>query len=402
MRRVRYNLAMRHGHPGRGHRGRALALLGSAAAVVVLVQPTVGLSGRAASVPKAIGKGEGQLSLLALPGYAERPWVKPFEQRTGCLVSVQTTSLADELTTLMSGGGTAIDVVSAPGDAALRLVSERDVAPIDVRLVPGWRDFHAAFKNPATTTVDGVHYGIAAQFAPNLLLYDSRKVKRPRSWSVIYSARQRGRITVPDDPMFIADAALYLEAARPSLGIEDPYELTESQLSAVMRLLQSQRDLLQSYWSTASDEIAAFRSGQVALGPGWPYQRALLAKKLPRIRTTVPREGITGWLDSWMVSAKARHPNCAYRWLRYVSTPAVQAQLATFYGATPVNRKACAAMDARQKGSCAAYRANEPESFYRKIRLWQAPLKDCGDARGSTCTAYSDWARAWAELRKRS
>ena len=387
---------MRRHAPSR--RSLAGFLLGLA--LVGLSAPASGATRSSAALPGSVGKGEGALSLLVLPGYADKKWVKPFEQQTRCTVSVRTSSLADEIATLMTNGGSGIDVVSAPGDAALRLIAARDVAQLNVKLVPGWRDFHAAFKSAQTNTLAGRHYGISAQFAPNMLLYDGKKIRRPSSWSLIYSAAHRGKITVPDDPMFIADAALYLAATRPRLGIKDPYELTQTQLNAVVQLLRRQRPLLSDYWPTASDEVALFKSGNAVVGPGWPYQQSLLKKARPAVRAAIPKEGITGWLDSWMVSVKAKHPNCAYRWLGYMSTPKVQAQLATAYGATPVNTKACAPMDAIEQGSCASYRANAPESFFGRISLWKAPLADCGDERRATCQPYAAWVRAWADVKR--
>ena len=43
-----------------------------------------------------------------------------------------------------------------------------------------------------------------------------------------------------------------------------------------------------------------------------------------------------------MLGARAPHPGCAYRWMRYASGARVQAQVARYFGATPVNRDACA------------------------------------------------------------
>ena len=158
--------------------------------------------------------------------------------------------------------------------------------------------------------------------------------------------------------MFIADAALYLSKAKPALEIKDPYELTERQFAAVVKLLHAQRPLVTSYWTTASDEIELFSSGRSSVGAAWPYQEATLQKAGVKVAVGAPREGTTGWLDSWMLSATAKHPNCAYRWLNWVSSPQLQAEQATFYGATPVNKKACPLMDKLEKSSCAAYRAD--------------------------------------------
>lgn len=378
---------------------RRVALLGLATVVAALCVPAAALTRPAGALPSTIGPGEGALSLLAQPGYAQKTWVAPFESQTHCKVRVTYVSLADEMTTLMRGGGKGFDMVSASGDASLKLVEDGDVTPLNIDLVRPWKDFHTAFKSPPTNTVKGKHYGVSVQFSPNLLLYNTKKLRLPTSWAVIYAARNRGKVTVPDDPMFIADAALYLAKAKPSLGIRDPYELTEPQLGAVVQLLRSQRPLISAYWATAGDEVELFKSGGSIVGAAWPYQQAALRKAKVPVAAAAPREGITGWLDSWMLSSRSKHLNCAYKWLNYISSPAVQAEQATFYGATPVNRKACAYMDKIEKGSCASYRANGREAYYRSIRFWKTPLADCGDSRGKVCLPYAKWVQAWTDVR---
>ncbi len=399
LRPVRYNLAMRYREHSRSRLSRRRStLLVAAAAVAALCVPTAGLGVSSGRLPASIGKGQGTLSMLAMPGYADRSIVRPFQRSTGCKVAVQYTSSADELTTLMRAGGAGIDVVSASGDASLRLIHDGDVAPLNVKLIPSWKDFSPAFQGPQTNTVRGKHYGLSVLFAPNLLLYNAGKVRRPGSWAVLYAPRNRGKVTVPDNPMFIADAALYLSKAKPGLGITDPYELDQAQLAAVVRLLKAQRSLLASYWPTATDEIASFASGAAVVGAAWPYQQTELKKTKVPVKAAAPKEGMTGWLDSWMVSVKAKHRNCAYRWLRYVATPAVQAREAVFYGATPVNRLACPFMNKLAANSCTNYRANAPARYYRAIRFWKTPLIDCGDDRGRTCIPYSGWVSAWTEV----
>ena len=242
--------------------------------------------------------------------------------------------------------------------------------------------------------------GSRSSFTPNLLLYNTKRARLPRSWAAIYSARNKGKVTVPDDPMFIADAALYLAKTRPGLGIRDPFELDERQFTAVVSFLRTQRPLVASYWATAADEIQLFKTGGATIGSAWPYQQAALKRAKRPIKAASPKEGLTGWLDTWMLSTRAKHPNCAYRWLNFVSTAKVQAQLSTAYGATPVNRKACRFMNAIEPGACASYRANGPEAYYRSIALWKTPLADCGKSGGTRrCMPYSRWAQAWAEIK---
>ena len=130
----------------------------------------------------------------------------------------------------------------------------------------------------------------------------------PTSWAAIYSPKYKGKVTVPDNPIQIADAALYLMKTQPSLGITDPYELNQTQFNAAINLLKQQKPLIKKYWALASDEIDLFKNGDAVIGASWPYQtNTLIAAKAP-VKDLIPKEGATGWLDTWMVSSHTKHP----------------------------------------------------------------------------------------------
>src|ERR1700751_5880630 len=170
------------------------------------------------------------------------------------------------------GGGGQYALVSASGDASLRLIFAHDVKPINIKLIPSWKQFLPAFKSPPHNTVDGVHYGVSVQWGPNTLIYNTKKVKpAPTNWSPIYSKKYAGHVTIPNNPIQIADAALYLEQTKPSLGIKDPYELTQAQLAATVNLLKGQKPSLKRFWLYPADEETSFKNGDVWLGAGWPY-----------------------------------------------------------------------------------------------------------------------------------
>src|SRR5271165_3768382 len=139
----------------------------------------------ASNLPTSIGKGEGELNLVAWEGYAQPEWVKPFEAQTGCVVHAKYAGSSDEMVTLMrQGGGSQYDMVSASGDASLRLIRGGDVQQMNVNLVPEWNNFIPQLKPPPHNTVNGVHYGISLQWGPNMLLYNTHTVKpTPTSWS---------------------------------------------------------------------------------------------------------------------------------------------------------------------------------------------------------------------------
>jgi putative spermidine/putrescine transport system substrate-binding protein len=369
-----------------------------AALVVALAVPAAGVS-KGSAVPSSVGQGEGKLTMVVWEGYAEKQWVAPFEKASGCKVSAKYAGSSNDMFNLMtSGGGGQYDVVSASGDASLRLIYAGAVAEVNVKLIPAYKDFYKAFQSPPHNTVDGKHYGVSVQWGPNTLIYNTEKVNpAPTGWDAVYSSKYKGKLTVPNNTIQIADAALYLMQTKPSLGIKDPYELTKAQLTAATQFLMSQKPLLKRYWNYAPDEIASFKNGDVWMGAGWPFQTLQLQADKQPIKEIVPLP-TTGWADTWMLAAKAPHPNCAYKWMQYVTTPKVEAQQALVFGETPVNPLACPYMDKIQKGSCAAYHLNEPTSYYNKIKFWKTPVPQCGWQKNDDCMDYNAWVQEWTKI----
>src|SRR4029077_4263220 len=109
--------------------------------------PAAGVT-KSDAVPTAVGKGEGKLTLVAWEGYTEKQWVAPFEKATGCQVSTKYAGSSDDMFNLMtSGGGGQYDMVSASGDASLRLIYAGAVAETNVRLIPSYKNFFKAFQS---------------------------------------------------------------------------------------------------------------------------------------------------------------------------------------------------------------------------------------------------------------
>ena len=376
-------------------------LLGAVLAVMAVGVSACGSSSSStasSTLPTSVGAGEGELNLIAWEGYAQPEWVKPFEKSTGCIVHAKYAGSSDEMVALMRQAGGQYDMVSASGDASLRLIRGGNVQEMNVALVPEWKNFIPQLQSPPHNTVNGKHYGISLQWGPNTLLYSTKSVTpAPTSWAAIYSPQFKGQVTVPNNPIQIADAALYLSKTQPSLGITDPYELTEAQLDAAVKLLKEQRPLIKKYWALASDEIELFKNGDVVVGAAWPYQtNTLQADKVP-VKDLIPVQGATGWADTWMLATGAKHPNCAYKWVNWVSSPKVQAEQALSFGETPANTKACSYMEEIKKGSCIQYHANANAAYFNSIKFWRTPVSECGNGQNN-CMDYSAWQQKWTEV----
>jgi len=382
---------------------------GTSPSPIALLVPNIDLSAVG-------GPGEGKLNLIIWPGYAESgvnvpeyDWVNPFTAATGCVVNLKPDDTSDAMVTDMrQGGGSVYDGVSASGDASNRLIANGDVAAIDPAKIPGFSDIASFLQDAPHYVVDGKHYGVPHGWGGNLLLYNTDKVTpAPTSWDVVFdpgkAAAYTGGITDYDSPIYIADAALYLKAHQPDLGITNPYELTPPQLDAAVALLKTQAPLVGKYWSLYSDEIDNFKNGTSVVGTTWPYQLNTLKAESVPVDGIVPSEGMTGWADTWMISSHAKNPNCMMKWMAWMITPEVQTQVAEYFGESPANPKACQFLDPGYgsyalPGFCDAYRVNDA-SFYGSIAFWKTPQADCADARGNTCTDSKTWTAKWTEIR---
>ena len=159
-----------------GALGLALAAVGVAAGAGAPRRRRRPSAPSAAAFAGPVGEGEGQLSVLAWPGYAEDgstdpavDWVTPFEQQTGCQVTVKAFPTSAEAVQLFPTGE--YDVVSASGDASLRLVYGDRVQPVNTALVPNYADIFPELKDQPWNTVDGINYGVPHGRGANLLLY---------------------------------------------------------------------------------------------------------------------------------------------------------------------------------------------------------------------------------------
>lgn len=351
-----------------------------------------------------LGKGEGQLNLISWAGYVEPEWVKPFEAKTGCHVNDKVAGTSDEMVQLMRTGQ--YDGVSASGNATARLVDGGDVAPVNVGLVPNYKTVFPDLKNQPYNTFEGTHYGIPHGRGANLLMWNSSDVKpAPTSWDVMLdpkmAARYKGKISAYDDPIYIADAAVYLKTHEPQLEIENPYELNEEQFNAAVQLLKEQRPYVGEYWSDAAKQISAFANGDSTVGTTWQYQYFALKEEgepvaaSPASQGFLPKEGATGWSDTWMISSEAKHPNCMYMWMNWIIEPKVNAEVAEYFGEAPAQELACE--QTAEKGFCAKYHAEEP-AFWKRVYYWQTPVADCGNGE-EDCMDYNKWVQAWTSIK---
>jgi putative spermidine/putrescine transport system substrate-binding protein len=296
--------------------------------------------------------------------------------------------------------GSGFDLVTASGDASLRLVHGGTVQEVNLDLIPSYATVDERLQDALwhTVDVDGdgtpEHYGVPYQWGSNVLMYNTDVFSEaPTSWSVVFEEQtlpdgqsNRGRVQAYDGAIYVADAALYLREHRPELGITDPYALTRDQFNAALDLLRQQRELVARYWHDAFIQIDDFTNEGIVASSSWPFQVNLLQLDGQPIASTIPQEGATGWADTTMMHTNAPHPNCAYRWLEWSINEKLQGDLAAWFGSVPSAPSACEGNELLTDEGC---QINGIDNF-DQIEFWKTPQADCFGM-GQECVPYLEW-----------
>jgi putative spermidine/putrescine transport system substrate-binding protein len=381
------------------------------AAASASAAPSVAASESAGpSLPTAadLGSTQGQsINVLAWPGYVENgstdkavDWVTDFQNSSGCKVTPQIFGTSDEAYTLFSTSPEQFDVVSASGDASLRLVRGGFVQPVNIDLFKSYPDIFDALKDQPYNTVDGVHYGVPHGRGSNLLMWRTDQVTpAPTTWAQMFDPASGYKVSIYDAPIYIADAAVVLMTTKPDLKITNPYALDDTQFQAAVDLLKQQKSAVTQRWTDYLKQMDDFRSGTSNVGTTWQIITNLLQGEKPPVAVDVikPPEGATGWSDTWMINSKTKNLACAYAYIDYLTSPETNAKIAEWFGEAPGNSKACALT--ADKNHCTIFHADD-DAFWKDVWNWQTPTEDCVDGRTDVkCKGFDAWITAWTEIK---
>ncbi len=390
-----------------GPKPRHARLASSLAAAVLALCACANAAGQPTPAPlTSVGPGEGALRLLGVSGYVEDgsvdprvDWASAFAHRTGCRVNFTRVTTVNALSAAVKLRGAGYyDGVVAPPVVASKLIGAGAIAPLNVGLIGGYAAISPALREQPAVTAHGETYGLPYLWSSYQLGYRPQSVRQtPRTWASVFDRRSAssypGKILLPDTPLTIGLAALYLKTAQPSLRISDPYELTSQQFAAVTSLLMNLRSRGVSYYSQDSDAIYGLAAGSTALGAVLPRLVDTLARAGRKVAGVDPAEGTTGSVNFWLMNARAHHPNCMYEWLAWSITPRVQSQAAKWTGTAPVNAAAC---DALGRQICGLGHIVD-RAYLDKVGFAHMPGPDCGNG-NRACVGWTRWTHTWASI----
>ncbi|MBD3883728.1 ABC transporter substrate-binding protein [Phormidium tenue FACHB-886] len=318
------------------------------------------------------------LTAIVWEGYTDPSFAQEYEQQTGCTVKATYAGSSDEMfAKFRASGGRNYDIVSASGDITERLYKAGLVQPIDTNKLSHYDSIFSSFQRGDWNTFDGKPYGVTFAWGPNVLVYNTNEVKAaPKSWDVLFDSKYANRIALPDNPMTIADVALWL-------GKPNPYDLTDEDLAEVKAKLLELRPNIRKFWTTAGELANLFQSGEVVLAHAWPLTYTQLSEADFPIGTASPKGKLTGWTDSWMISKNSRHPDAAYQWIDFILSGDGQKgvmDVTGYSGATELGAEAVGKERAKALFM-------DDLSLHSEIKMWQS-VKN-----------YDQWVQLWNEIR---
>ena len=318
------------------------------------------------------------LTAIVWEGYTDPAFTEAFEQKTGCTVKATYAGSSDEMfAKFRTGGGRTYDLISASGDITERLYKAGLVLPIDPSKLENYDSVFQSFQGGPWNTFDGKPYGVTFAWGPNVLVYDAKTVKpAPTSWDVLFDSAYAGKITLPDNPMTIADVALWL-------GKSDPYNLTEDDLAEVKAKLLELRPNVRKFWTTAGELANLFQSGEVVMAHAWPLTYTQLSSEGFPAKSVSPQGKLTGWTDSWMISKNSRNADVAYKWIDYILSGDGQKGVMDVTGYSGATTLGAAAVGAAKTHELFM----DDLALHSQINMWQS-VKN-----------YDQWVQLWNEIR---
>jgi spermidine/putrescine-binding protein len=340
----------------------------------------VGLLGMASLLwPAQPAYAEGcTLTAIVWEGYTDPSFAHTFEEQTGCTVKATYAGSSDEMfAKFRAGRGRTYDIVSASGDITERLYKAGLVRPIDTSKLQNYSSVFSSFQGGKWNTFDGKPYGVTFAWGPNVLVYNTKKVSpAPTSWDILSDPAYAGQISLPDNPMTIADVALWL-------GKDDPYNLTDEDLAEVKDKLLELRPNVRKFWTTAGELANLFQSGEVVLAHAWPLTYTQLSSEGFPIGSVSPKGKLTGWTDSWMISKNSRNADTAYQWIDFILSGEGQKgvmDVTGYSGATTLGAEAVGPEKAKELFM-------DDLSLHSQINMWQSVPN------------YDKWVQLWNEIR---
>ena len=251
---------------------------------------------------------EGELYVYNWTQYIGDTTVKDFQDKYGIKVTYDFFDTADtQLTKIRSDGkGGGYDVTYPASTDVPGLVRDGVVAALDLSMIPNAKNLGTEWANPGYDPNNA--HSMPYMWWTTGFVWDPDKIKEDLTdWTALWDERYKGHMSMLDDVREVFAAAAF------RLGLS-PNTTSETDLDAMLQLLEQQKPLLRTY--TAND-IADFTGGQVWLTHAWSGDWGQMLTDKPKTKYVIPASGAVRGSDTMVVLSGAQHPVAANLWIDF-------------------------------------------------------------------------------------
>jgi spermidine/putrescine-binding protein len=305
--------------------------------------------------------------------------LKMFEDMTGATIkNVYFTSEDDLLEMLREGGIGKIDVALPNLEYVQPAAQQGLLMPIDTSKIASWSALEPRFSGDPSIRLDGSVYAVPWVQGATSLACNPSVHPTPTSWAVLWDPANKGKVAFFDDPSTaVMTAALYLG--------EDPQK---PDLGKVRKALLDLKTNVKLFWSSGDDWNKAYTTGEITMGNLWSGLAGTLKTNGHALDFILPDDGTVVWGDTWAIVKNTPHPDLAYAWVNFLTSPQYFVQWITKPGpnqelAVPVNTAAVKALpqsasDALLAGPLLSYKGKvalqtgiPPKELKKWTELWE-------------------------------
>ncbi|MDR3370637.1 extracellular solute-binding protein [Rhodoferax sp.] len=262
------------------------------------------------------------LRVLSWPGYADADLVKVFEARTGNQVSVTFIDSDEALwERVRQNQGQDFDVFAVNTAELQRYIQADLVSPIDTTQIPNIARQLPRFRQRGSInglTHNGKVFAVPYTYAEMGLIYDRQQVTTPpTSITALWDPQYRGKV------LLYNSSTHNFSLAAQSLGITDPFKLTDNQWPDVVKQLIALRRNAMGFYTGPEESVTLFQKKHAALmlANYGAQQVQLLRSAGADVGYAIPKEGALAWLDTWAITRQTKNLALAHAWINYLLEP---------------------------------------------------------------------------------
>jgi len=271
--------------------------------------------GGASASPASSGSGE----LVVYSWYQK--WIKEeaipaFEKETGIKVTYLGAYASNDEWWAKLQAGESWDVFIPSTSYVMRAMAADLLHPIDLSLVPNYRNLLPEYQNLEYYVNDGKTYAVPFDRVFYALAYRTDEFSTPPdSWVITWDKAYAGQITLHDNAYSrIAYAALMIG--------DDPIRPTR--WDEIKQKLLEQKPLVKKYWKDYQNGMELFVNKEVVVGQ-LTDGRVRMAQSLGApVGWTVPKEGVLIFIDTFAIPKTAKNIENAHKFIDFLLRADIQ------------------------------------------------------------------------------